>query len=361
MRHVRVLLAEDDSLVGEMIQGLLHEMGYTIVGKAVDGRQVIEMATALKPDVILMDIKMPDMDGLEAARQLHEQYPLPVVVLTAYDSAELLEKASQVGVGAYLVKPSTAQDIDRAITIAIARFSDMREMRRLNAELKARNEELDAFAHTVAHDLQNPLSLIVGFAEMFREAMTQAQHEELARYAERLVWNGRKMSNIVDELLLLAEVRRLEAPIQPLDTAAILHEVLQRLQFMIETEGPTIILPPTWPVALGYAPWVEEVWVNYLSNAIKYGGRPAQVELGAEVLDDGMVHFWVRDNGPGLAPDEQSRLFTPFTQLRQVRARGHGLGLSIVLRIMEKLGGRVSLQSQKGSGSVFGFMLPAEQ
>ncbi len=111
-------------------------------------------------------------------------------------------------------------------------------------------------------------------------------------------------------------------------------------------------------MALGYGPWVEEVWANYLSNAIQYGGRPPRVELGATEQADGMVRFWVRDNGPGLTPEEQARLFTPFTRLDQVRAKGHGLGLSIVRRIVEKLGGQVGVESEVGRGSVFTFTLP---
>jgi two-component system sensor histidine kinase/response regulator len=113
-----------------------------------------------------------------------------------------------------------------------------------------------------------------------------------------------------------------------------------------------------WPVALGYAPWVEEVWINYLSNAFRYGGRPPRLELGAEAQPDGRVRFWVRDNGAGLTPEDQARLFTPFTRLDQVQVKGHGLGLSIVRRIVEKLGGQVGVESQIGQGSTFSFTLP---
>jgi two-component system sensor histidine kinase/response regulator len=100
------------------------------------------------------------------------------------------------------------------------------------------------------------------------------------------------------------------------------------------------------------------VWANYISNAIKYGGRPPHIELGATAQDDGMVRFWVRDNGAGLTPEEQTRLFIPFTRLDQVQVKGHGLGLSIVRRIVGKLGGQVGVESQVGQGSVFSFTLP---
>ncbi|MBC7869758.1 MAG: sensor histidine kinase, partial [Chitinophagaceae bacterium] len=113
-----------------------------------------------------------------------------------------------------------------------------------------------------------------------------------------------------------------------------------------------------WPLAAGYAPWVEEVWTNYLSNALKYGGKPPSIELGADEQPDGMVRFWVRDNGNGLTPEEQTRVFTPFTRLNQVKVEGHGLGLSVVQRIVDKLGGQVGLESSVGQGSIFSFTLP---
>jgi signal transduction histidine kinase len=133
---------------------------------------------------------------------------------------------------------------------------------------------------------------------------------------------------------------------------------MQRLAYMIDECSAEITLPDSWPIALGYGPWVEEVWVNYLSNALKYGGQPPRIEVGATVQADGTVRFWVCDNGPGLASEEQARLFTPSTRFDQVRAKGHGLGLSIVRRIVRKLGGQVGVESEIGQGSIFSFTLP---
>jgi len=246
-------------------------------------------------------------------------------------------------------------------------------------ELEARNEELDAYAHTVAHDLKAPLALIVGFAQVLDEDYTALPDEVMRRYLRRMAQGGRKMSNIIDELLLLTEMRKMEVKMRPLDMASIVAEAHQRLAHQIEASQAEIVLPETWPVVLGYGPWVEEVWANYLSNALKYGGQPPRVELGfdepasqridgptepvlsaAEGLAEvSMVRFWIRDNGPGLTPEEQARLFTPFTRLDQVRVKGHGLGLSIVGRIVEKLGGEVGVESGVGQGSTFTFTLPS--
>jgi len=244
-----------------------------------------------------------------------------------------------------------------AIAIDNARLVEA--LRQRTFELQARNEDLDAYAHTVAHDLKGPLALVVGLAEVLGEECATMPGEERRRYLHKMAQSGRKMNNIVDELLLLAGVRQMEVEMEPLDMASIVAEAQRRLAYVTEERQAEVISPETWPVALGYGPWVEEVWVNYLSNAIKYGGQPPRVELGAMVQADDTVCFWVRDNGSGFTPEEQARLFKPFTRFDQVRAKGHGLGLSIVRRIVEKLGGQVRGESEVGRGSVFSFTLPA--
>ena len=170
-----------------------------------------------------------------------------------------------------------------------------------------------------------------------------------------------KIQNIVNELLLLSEARKAEAIHLPLDMASLVAEAQRRLSRMVEEYHAEMIIPPAsaWPVAMGHAPWIEQVWVNYISNALKYGGRPPRVELGADPPSNGMVRFWVRDNGFGFTPEEQAHLFTPFTRLAQMSIEGHGLGLSIVQRIVDKLGGQVGAESRVGQGSVFSFTLPA--
>jgi PAS domain S-box-containing protein len=233
-------------------------------------------------------------------------------------------------------------------------------LRQTNAELETRNQELDAFAHIVAHDLKNPVGLTLGYAEVLALDYAEMSDDQRQQSLQTIIRAGHKMNNIIDELLLLAKVRKVQVGALPLDMAKIVSEAQLRLADRVEQSDAGIILPDAsaWPVALGYAPWVEEVWVNYLSNALKYGGQPPRVELGATAQPDGMVRLWVRDNGPGLASEDQVRLFIPFTRLNQVRAKGHGLGLSIVRRIVEKLGGRVGVESQIGRGSSFFFTLP---
>jgi signal transduction histidine kinase len=225
-------------------------------------------------------------------------------------------------------------------------------------ELERQNAELDAFAHTVAHDLKNPLGALMAFSSMLETEGAQMEPKEILQDMHVITKNAQRTANIIDELLLLASVRKQEEiECRPLDMAPIVSEATERLSGMIVEHQGEVSISDEWPVAVGYGPWVQEVWVNYVSNALKYGGRPPRVELGA-TPQDGVVRFWVRDNGAGLTAEDQERLFTEFTRLHQVRAEGYGLGLSIVRRIIEKLGGDVGVESEVGKGSTFYFTLP---
>lgn len=236
------------------------------------------------------------------------------------------------------------------------------QLRRYATELEAHNAELDAFAHTVAHDLKNPVTAVIAYAQVLEREYGTLQHGMVESFLHVIAQNGRKLATIIDELLLLSSVReRGEIETHPLDMGHIVAEAKKSLLYLIEEYDAEIILPDSWPVAIGYGPWIEAVWTNYLSNALKYGGNPPVVELGASLEPGGWLRFWVRDNGDGLSADAQSRLFTPFERLSQMRVRGHGLGLSIVQRIVTRLAGQVGVESQglPGRGSTFYFTLPA--
>ena len=141
--QVKVLIAEDNFLVGEMIHGVAEEAGCVVVGRATDGRQAVEMTTELHPDVVLMDIKMPDLDGIEAAEIIQIRCPTPVVILTAYDTPEMVKAAGAAEVGAFLAKPPKARELGQAIVIAKARFGDLLSLRRTNDALQRRTKELE--------------------------------------------------------------------------------------------------------------------------------------------------------------------------------------------------------------------------
>lgn len=232
------------------------------------------------------------------------------------------------------------------------------KLQRYANEIKKQNEELNAFAHTVAHDLKSPLGSVTTFVQILQKRYAEIPDEKIFYYFNMISQYGWKMNNIIDALLLLASIRKVEElEIKVLDMQKIVAESLKRMSDLIEKHQTEVIVPKIWPTALGYAPWIEEVWVNHISNAVKYGGKPPRIELGGKTQKDGMVRFWIKDNGPGLTSEEQALLFRPFTKIPSAKCKGSGLGLSIICRIIEKLGGDVGVESTKGKGSLFFFTL----
>ena len=235
-------------------------------------------------------------------------------------------------------------------------------LRLYTKQLEERNAELDAFAHTVAHDLKNPIGAIIGYADVLTEKLGSLPEDRSTRFLSSIARNAHRLDTIIDELLLLARVRGMhDVDTKPLQMELIVAEARRALKPMIIEHQAQVVVPHLWPPAVGHAPWVEAIWTNYISNAIKYGGKPPRVELGATDDSDGWIRFWVQDNGPGLTPEEQARLFTPFERLHETRASGHGLGLSIVQRIVSRLGGQAGVESEAipGHGCTFYFTLPA--
>lgn len=354
-----VLIVDDNRDIQRLLSQMLADEGYK-VQTADRGAQALAAVQATPPDLILLDVMMPGMDGYEVCQHLKadaETRDIPIIFISAIDATRDKVKALTAGGVDYVTKPFQIKEVLarvathlslRALQKQLQSASD--ELAKQLEELQARNEELDTFANTVARDLKTPLTSIIGYADTLKRLYAKLAEEDRREFLNTIASSGRKMDKIIDELLLLAGVRQAKhVEIKPLDMASVVNVALQRLTDIIEEHQAEVILPPSWPTTLGYGPWVEEVWANYISNAIKFGGRPPRVELGATTEEDGIVCFWVRDNGPGLAAEEQVRLFMPL--------EGHGLGLFIVRRIMEKLGRRARVKSTKGHGSIFSFTL----
>jgi response regulator NasT len=136
----RVLIAEDEALIRLDLAEMLREEGYEIVGEAGDGQEAVELAEQLKPDLVIMDVKMPRRDGIDAASEIATNRIAPIVVLTAFSQRDLVERARDAGAMAYLVKPFTASDLIPAIELAMSRFSEISALEREVATLADRLE-----------------------------------------------------------------------------------------------------------------------------------------------------------------------------------------------------------------------------
>ncbi|WP_420123041.1 ANTAR domain-containing response regulator [Nakamurella sp.] len=136
----RVLIAEDEALIRLDLSEMLAEEGFDVVGQAVDGEQAVTMATELRPDLVIMDVKMPKKDGIDAAAEIVGEQIAPVVILTAFSQRELIERARDAGAMAYLVKPFSKSDLLPAIELAVARYAETTALRAEVADISQRLE-----------------------------------------------------------------------------------------------------------------------------------------------------------------------------------------------------------------------------
>lgn len=372
---IKALVVDDEVIPNSLVQLQLEQLGYTVIGNAYDGPEAVRLTQELRPDVVVMDLRMMDpatgkddhTAGLKAAAAIQQVCPTPVVVVTAYESPELVQQASSIGVGAYLVKPTRERDLERAITIALARFRDFMELQRLHTELELYNAELDAFAGTVAQGLKAPLKKIIAYIETLLREPQADSDRTVAEQMRVINRESYTILNISKELLLRARLRQTgNIEVQPLDMAEIVKSALRRLQGLRDWQEIEVSLPGSWPTAEGYEPWVEEIWVSLLSNAVSHGlpeQPPFRIEIGAETLPQNMIRFWVRDFGPGVPEERQRQLFTPLTPLSM--AQGTGVGLDLVQYLVERMGGVVGVISPvpasdptAACGSLFFFTLP---
>jgi len=344
-----ILIVDDNPTNLSVLFNALSQANYN-AAVAQDGERSLAVAKKIQPDLIMLDILMPGIDGYETLRRLKADprlQQIPVIIMTALSDAADEVKGLELGAVDFVTKPIR-------IDIVLARVSTHLTISNLRQELEAQNVELDAFAHTVAHELKGPLAVLAGFAELLHTCgLSETQRVQAAQ----VIWKTSiKMVSIVDELLLLSEVRKGDVILQQVVLMEdVMSQALQRIDRMREQYAGEIVLPESWPAVLGYAGWIEEVWVNYLSNGLKYGGQPPRLICGYDHQDDQIVRFWVKDNGPGISPEKQAELYAEFTRLEPIRASGHGLGLSIVKRIVDKLGGEVGLESVLDEGSTFYF------
>lgn len=136
MKRTRILIADDESLILMDLREMLTSLGYLVVGEANDGRSAVNMARELRPDLVIMDIKMPDMDGIDAAKVLTAERIAPVLLLTAYSQQDLVERAKEAGVVGYLVKPFRESNLAPAVEVTLARFEEFRALQKEVADLK---------------------------------------------------------------------------------------------------------------------------------------------------------------------------------------------------------------------------------
>jgi len=195
LERTRIIIADDESIIRMDVREMLTNLGYLVVGEVGDGRSAVNLARELKPDIVVMDIKMPDMDGIEAAKILTEERIAPVLLLTAYSQRDLVERAKEAGVAGYIVKPFQESDLTPAIEVALARF---REFRALEQEVEDLQEALET------RKLVDRAKGILMDTQGLKEA-------EAFRKIQKMSMNTRKPMKQVAEAIILAHEAQQQA------------------------------------------------------------------------------------------------------------------------------------------------------
>jgi two-component system sensor histidine kinase/response regulator len=349
---------------------MLETRGYDVQA-AESGVHALKAVRDVSPDLVLLDIMMPEMDGYEVCERLKDDpqtRDIPVIFISALEQTDDKVKAFSAGAVDYISKPFQIKEVIARVGAQLSLRSMQKQLQAASeelavqlVELQARNEELDAFAEAVARDLKAPLTSIIGFADMLRDIHATMPAEQLEESLRTISSSGSKMNKIIDDLLLLAGLRQAQqVDMKPLDMASIVDAALKRLSDVMAEYEADVTLPDSWPNALGHRPWVEEVWVNIIRNALEYGARPPHVELGGAHEPDGSVRFWVRDSVAALGTTEQA-VSSAGGRTQPVPTRERGLGMFVVRRIMERLGRMASVEAVQDRVNTLSFTLRGEE
>ncbi len=364
---IRILVVEDSrSDFGMLERALLrdNDASYNITWKrnGADAQHHIQTEMV---DVLIMDNNLPDTTGLTLFASIENPFLLfGSVLITGNDVDNVPAQALKLGIDHYLFKDTQGNYLNLlpyVVKRAHASFRERETLEKKARQLEAINLELDNFAKTVAHEVKAPLTHITANADLVLMDYEEHLPAPVIKSINSMRKHAYSVRDVVDDLLLLSSTNEVSVPIQPLDMHEIVTNAIEIHEPLIQRTQAKVHVPANFLVAVGYGPWVQKLWENYISNAAKYGGLNVSIHLASQDLGNGQIRFTVTDNGPGISQKNQGKLFIPFSRLHRSRARGHGLGLSIVDRITQKLGGSVGLESEDGKDTTFWFTLPAKE
>jgi signal transduction histidine kinase len=380
--RVNILLVDDQPANLLAMEAMLQGLGQNLI-KAQSGREALKWLLTHEFAVILLDVKMPEMDGFETAsliRQRDKSRHTPILFLTAADNSQShAVRGYAVGAVDYLIKPVVPEFVRSkvAVFVELAKKSELlRRQARLLAEgeqaalelaetraelvrdLEHKNRELESFSYAVSHDLRAPLRRIDSFSRAILESQGDRLDDSGRRYLERVREASQHMSQLIDDVLYLSRVTSAELREHEVDLSALVSLILTRLQ---ESEPARKVEVRVRPgiVVTGDGQLLRIALENLLENAWKFTGKVPEprIEFGLTQAS-GEPTYFVRDNGAGFDMTYADRLFGPFQRLhRQGEFLGSGIGLATVQRIIHRHGGRVWAEGLVGQGATFQFTL----
>jgi two-component system, sensor histidine kinase and response regulator len=380
--RVNILLVDDQPANLVALEAMLQGLGQNLIS-ARSGREALKWLLSHECAVVLLDVKMPEMDGFETASLIRERDKsrhTPIIFLTAADQSQTQAvRGYAVGAVDYLVKPVVPEFVRSKVSVFVelAKKTELlrrqarllqegeqaaRELAEARAELvrdlEHKNRELESFSYAVSHDLRAPLRRIESFSRAVQESQGERLDDAGRRFLDRVREATRQMSQLIDDVLHLARVTRAEIREQEVDLSGLVTLLLDRLgEAEPDRRVECRVRPGITVVADGQL--LRIAIQNLLDNAWKFTSRTpgARIEFGLTNVG-GEPTYFVRDNGAGFDMAYADRLFGPFQRLHLASEfPGTGIGLATVQRIVHRHGGRVWAEGMVGQGATFHFTL----
>ena len=357
-----VLVVEDDPVASLCLKRCLDRRGYRVLGPVASGEEAYSLADENEPEVILADIGLPDTDGYEMARVLHERTNAPVVLLSA---SKDLRREIQFDPHAFLLKPYDDVELTTAVAGALRRYrleknllSANCHLRAVKDELKRSNRELEKFAYVASHDLQEPLRMVSGFLGLLNRRVGEQLNADAREYIGMAMDGAQRMHRMIGDLLCYSRAGRPGVTRVPTPLDEVIEEAVLNLTAAIEEAGAEVRVGelPTLNLVRGDC---VRLFQNLIGNAVKF--RQPEVPVVVEVEAAKAGTNWeiaVKDNGMGISPEDCDQVFDPFYRVQREGPAGTGIGLAVCQRVAVSLGGRIRLASTPGKGSVFTVILP---
>jgi signal transduction histidine kinase len=237
-----------------------------------------------------------------------------------------------------------------------------KELAEKTAELSRSNEELDAFVYTVSHDLKAPVVSLQGFSSLLMKEYEDRLDENGKMYIERIQKNSERMGILIENLLELSRIGRAKGQEELVNISDVISDVVNELVSQLEERGTRLIVEDQMPTIRCDCTRISQIFANLMSNANKFMGEDNEdptIEVGYDDRD-GYYRFYVKDNGVGIDEEYHAKIFQIFQRLNDVETEGTGVGLAIVKKIVESLGGKIWVDSAKGKGTTIYFTVPKE-
>jgi signal transduction histidine kinase len=401
MGEQRILVVDDSEVIREMLASFLSTLGYR-VDVAADGQSALDKFTIFHYHLVISDLQMPRVAGVPLLRQIKAADPdAQVIILTGHATLDSAIEALRLGAYDYLFKPiEDMEAFSRLVDRALKHYSLLVENKRLVGELQQANTHLESQVHertreleaayeslrsldklkndfisVVSHELRTPLAAIALEAQILSQEGKSVPPERLTQMYGALVINARRLQIQIDNLLDFALIERgeLELNFRPCSINQITRDVVDLYQARADEKYLrfSLDLPPTTQLSvIADGPRLRSALIQLVDNAVKFtpeGGTIIISVHGMRTMPDSSepaVAMVVRDNGIGISPEIQQKLFTAFNQADMSTTRrygGMGMGLALADRIVAAHRGRITFQSRLGNGSLFAIWVPTRQ